>query len=185
MSEQITLSYKEKERKISIPSNYTDLKESFLSAFEEDEKGAFSFSYKDAQKDEIMIEEEDEQFQEKISEILKINSVVYVEKIEDLEDINNNSKNEFTIVTNEMKSGMIFKKPDKDIDVNELNKKLEEYEKENKKLLESNKIIEQEKEEIKKKNKELLMKNYNIQKKDNVIEDKIKNNENIELDNEN
>ena len=44
MSEQIILSYKEKERKISIPSNYTDLKESFLSAFEEDEKGAFSFS---------------------------------------------------------------------------------------------------------------------------------------------
>ena len=182
MSEQIILSYKEKERKISIPSNYTDLKESFLSAFEEDEKGAFSFSYKDAQKDEIMIEEEDELFQEKISEILKINSVVHVEKIEDLEDINNNSKNEFTIVTNEMKSGMIFKKPDKDIDVNELNKKLEEYEKENKKLLESNKIIEQEKEEIKQKNKELLMKNYNIQKKVNVLEDKIKNNENMEFD---
>ena len=44
MSEQIILSYKEKERKIAIPSNYTDLKESFLSAFEEDEKGAFSFS---------------------------------------------------------------------------------------------------------------------------------------------
>ena len=38
MSEQIILSYKEKERKISIPSNYTDLKELFLSAFEEDEK---------------------------------------------------------------------------------------------------------------------------------------------------
>ena len=182
MSEQIILSYKEKERKIAIPSNYTDLKESFLSAFEEDEKDAFSFSYKDAQKDEIMIEEEDELFQEKISEILKINSVVHVEKIEDLEDINNNSKNEFTIVTNEMKSGMIFKKPDKDIDVNELNKKLEEYEKENKKLLESNKIIEQEKEEIKQKNKELLMKNYKIQKKVNVLEDKIKNNENMEFD---
>jgi len=182
MSEQIILSYKEKERKISIPSNYTDLKESFLSAFEEDEKDAFSFSFKDAQKDEIMIEEEDELFQEKISEILKINSVVHVEKIEDLEDLNNNSKNEFTIVTNEMKSGMIFKKPDKDIDVNELNKKLEEYEKENKKLLESNKIIEQEKEEIKQKNKELLMKNYKIQKKVNDLEDKIKNNENMEFD---
>ena len=184
MSEQIILSYKEKERKISIPSNYTDLKESFLSAFEEDEKGTFSFSYKDAQKDEIMIEEEDEQFQEKISEILKINSVVHVEKIEDLEDLNNNSKNEFTIVTNEMKSGMIFKKPDKDIDVNELNKKLEEYEKENKKLLESNKIIEQEKEEIKKKSKELEMRNYKIQKKVKVLEDKIKNQENLEFDSE-
>ena len=81
MSEQIFLSYQENQRKIKIPMNYSELKELFLLAFNEDDKCVFSFKYNDIEGDEIIIEEEDNEFKKKIMEISKINAVVLVEKI--------------------------------------------------------------------------------------------------------
>ena len=64
-------------------------------------------------------------------EISKINAVVLVEKIEDLEDLSINKENESS--NSEMKSAMIFKKIDNDTnneEIKELKGKLEKYEKE-------------------------------------------------------
>ena len=161
MSEQIILSYQENQRKIKIPINYSDLKELFLLAFNEDDKCVFSFKYNDDEGDEIIIEEEDNEFKKKIMEISKINAVVLVEKIEDLEDISINKENESS--NSEMKSAMIFKKNDNDTnndEIKELKEKLEKYEKE--------------KEEILEKSRDLAFKNKDIQKKLNKLQERSK-----------
>ena len=159
MSENITLLYKYHEKEIKIPKNYEELKKSFFLLFKEEQNDSFTFKYKDENKDDIIIEEDDKQFRDTISEIIRINAVISVEKIEDLELINDSSENESG---NEIRSGIIFKKTDNNISVYELNQKLKDYEKENRDLLEKNKILSNEKEKYMKESEQSIQKNKEL-----------------------
>ena len=168
MSDIITLLYKGQEKCIKKPNNYTDFKKSFSKSFNEEENDSYSFKYKNEEGDIINIEDEG-LFGENISNIIKEKATIIVEKEEDLEDINDSNVNE---PGNEMRSVMIFKKTDNDKNINELNKKLKEYEGQIKDLIEKNKQLINEKDKYKKenvqiieKNKELIFKKKEIQKK--------------------
>ena len=63
MSDLITLSYKEKEKKIEVPNSYSDLKKLFISSYGENEKNSYTFKYIDSEEDENIIEENDEEFE--------------------------------------------------------------------------------------------------------------------------
>ena len=138
MSQLITLSFKDQEKKVKTPKDYSELKKLFLSSFEEDEKSSYTFKYKDESDDENYIDEDDDQFEEKISEIIKIQAVIFVEKGEDLEELNDNNENNKDNNNNEnnngMRSAMIFTKineENEEYDVKELNQRIKEIEKKN------------------------------------------------------
>ena len=72
-----TLSYKEKEKKIEVPNSYSDLKKLFISSYGENEKNSYTFKYIDSEDDENIIEENDEEFESKVSYLKKVNAVNY------------------------------------------------------------------------------------------------------------
>ena len=146
MSDLITLSYKEKEKKIEIPKNYLDLKQLFISSFEQKENNSYIFKYIDSQEDEITIEENEEKFNEQISDIKNIKAIINVEMVEYLDEIGE-EKN----MGDEMRSGMIFKKNSKESLL-----QLKDLEKRNKQLEEENKKLKKEKDETRQKNKKLI-----------------------------
>ena len=130
MSDIIRLSYKDQEKNIQAPKTYSELKEAFLSSFKENENNTYSFKYKDENDDDILIEDDEKEFNDRISEIVKIKAILYIEKMEDLDDLNEDNEN--NDYGNAMKSGMIFKKSEKEVNVEELNQRLKEYEKKTK-----------------------------------------------------
>ena len=173
MSDIITLSYKDQEKNIQAPKTYSELKEAFLSSFKENENNTYSFKYKDENDDDVLIEDDEKEFNDRISEIVKIKAILYIEKMEDLDDLNEDNEN--NDYGNAMKSGMIFKKSEKEVNVEELNQRLKEYEKKNKELIEKNRSLLTEKEKYKKEKEETLEKNRDILRKKGEIQKKYEN----------
>ena len=93
--------------------------------------------------------------------------------MEDLDDLNEDNEN--NDYGNAMKSGMIFKKSEKEVNVEELNQRLKEYEKKNKELIEKNRSLLTEKEKYKKEKEETLEKNRDILRKKGEIQKKYEN----------
>jgi len=171
MSDLITLLYKEKEKKIKTPKDYSDLKKLFISSFGEKEKNSYTFNYIDSEEDEIAIEENDEEFESKISYLKKPNTILNVEMIEYLDEINEEEeKNDES-----MRSAMIFKKNSKESSI-----QLKELEKKNKELIEINKKLKKEKEETKQRNKKLIDESKEIKQKIQLYEKE--NNKNIKYE---
>ena len=173
MSDIIRLSYKDQEKNIQVPKTYSELKEAFLSSFKENGNDTYSFKYKDEHDDDFFIEDDEKEFNDRISEIVKIKAILYIEKMEDLDDLNEDNEN--NDYGNAMKSGMIFKKSEKEVNVEELNQRLKEYEKKNKELIEKNRSLLTEKEKYKKEKEETLEKNRDILRKKGEIQKKYEN----------
>ena len=161
MSDKIFLSYKNQKKSASIPKNYSELKQIFFSLFNIDEKESelFSFKYTNSEGDDILIDEDqDKSFEETMSDIKKSDSNIYIEKLEDLEDPdedNNTNNNEA------LRSGMIFK-PNNQKDNEEYEKKIQILEKRNKELIEKNKNLIHQKEKLEKDKKDIIEKNKNL-----------------------
>ena len=161
MSDKIFLSYKNQKKSASISKNYSELKQIFFSLFNIDEKESelFSFKYTNSEGDDILIDEDqDKSFEETMSDIRKSDSNIYVEKLEDLEDPdedNNTNNNEA------LRSGMIFK-PNNQKDNEEYEKKIQILEKRNKELIEKNKNLIYQKEKLAKDKKDIIEKNKNL-----------------------
>ena len=137
MSDKITTTHKEEKKSCSIPQNYSALQKSFISLFNINEKdiNLFSFKYTNLDGDKILIEEDEEKsFEETISNIKESNSNIFVEKMEDLDDIEEENKN----YNNEaLRSGIIFKPSNQNKD-EEYKKQIKEHEIMNKAIVELN-----------------------------------------------
>ena len=182
MSEKITISYNGQKRQIKIPKNYDELKNLFFAAFDEEKnENIFSFNYNDSEGDLRIIEEDDEEnFNERISEIIKLNTILIVEKTEDLK-ISIEIENKKEDNNNDINSAIIFKKKEKNSD--ELNK-LEEFKKKNKELIDKNKKLIDENIKYKKDNDEIIKKNKTLIDKLENIKNNTKNKiDNINIEN--
>ena len=182
MSEKITISYNGQKRQIKIPKNYDELKNLFFAAFDEEKnENIFSFNYNDSEGDLRIIEEDDEEnFNERISEIIKLNTILIVEKTEDLK-ISIEIENKKEDNNNDINSAIIFKKKEKNSD--EFNK-LEEFKKKNKELIDKNKKLIDENIKYKKDNDEIIKKNKTLIDKLENIKNNTKNKiDNINIEN--
>ena len=170
MSDKIIILYKEEKKSCSIPKNYLELQKSFISLFNINEKdiNLFSFKYTNLDGDEILIEEDEEKsFEETISNIKESNSNIFVKKMEDLDDIEEENKN----YNNEaLRSGIIFKPSNQNKD-EEYKKQIKELEIMNKEIVELNKKLIREKGKLEKEKKEIINSNNKLIKS----REKIKN----------
>ena len=135
MSKKIKFLYKGKAYETKFPSTFSELLSSFLSLYNEDKSSSFTFKFKDSNGDEINLDEDDESFNVNILSLKKCNTIVYVEKIENLSEIN--ESNDSTNNNEAMRSTMKFDKMDNKIilENEELKKQVEELKNKNKELL--------------------------------------------------
>ena len=202
MSEYVTLSYNSKTIQITTPANYSDLKKTFLTEFNIKEETECTFKYMNAEDDEILIQKDENynEFGDKIDEIKKLNAVIVVELIENLDDIKESNIKQDIKKSDEMRSGVIFIKPKPKENIepskeDDMEKKINELMDENKKLNESNKeIVELNKKLIQQRNKykeiseqsDIYIKKLKEKNKQEINEikiqySKIENSENIEI----
>ena len=160
MSEYITLSYNDIKKQITMPSNYTELKNSFFSEFNIKEVEC-TFKYNDEIDDiELREEESDSEFLDKIEKAKKLNAVIIAEITQNLDDMNDNDGEKNLTISTELRSGIVFKQNDNSEGkqkMEEMEQKIQELNTENKKLLklkietqERNKKLVEEKNKFKK-----------------------------------
>ena len=152
MSEFITISYNGKRKEIEIPSDSSELKNSFLSAFNLPETEC-TFKYKNEDDDMINLgdEETDSEFIEKITDIKKIKAIIIAELSQPLDEISDNDSKLKLSIGSEMRSGLVFK-PNGTSE----QQKMEELENTIKKLKEENMKLTKYKNETQEKNKKLI-----------------------------
>ena len=161
MSKKIKFLYKGKAYETKFPSTFSELLSSFLSLYNEDKSSSFTFKFKDSNGDEINLDEDDESFNVNILSLKKCNTIVYVEKIENLSEIN--ESNDSTNNNEAMRSTMKFDKMDNKIilENEELKKQVEELKNKNKELLKEKQDFKKIEDSYRQKNLELIKKNQN------------------------
>ena len=164
----LKLIYKEQEKIIDTPKNYSELKEKFLFNFNEKEISLFSFSYKDNEDKMIKLEDKEE------GEILNFNDLkeltVYVTKRENDSEQNSNN-NPIINNTNENITEEANKNINEDMQIEDENKdEIKEQ---------SYKIKEEEMEELEKMNKRIKDLEKELLEKDNSINQEKKKKEEI------
>ena len=152
MSKFVTISYNGKSKDIGIPSDSSELRNSFFSAFNLPETEC-TFKYKNEDGDMINLgdEETDSEFIDKINEIKKINAIIIAELIQPLDEISDNDSKLKLTASSEMRSGIVFK-PSETAE----KQKIEELENQIKKLTEDKRKLERDKKQTLEKNKKLI-----------------------------
>ena len=107
MSKNIILSYKEEEKIINnIPDNYIDLKDYFLSLYDENNDEIYLFGFlRSGDNNKIVIGTKDDLFKKSINEIVQNNYKIYIKDVREIkgEDKWKESVNEVKENSNEMK----------------------------------------------------------------------------------
>ena len=160
MSKKLKFLYKGKTYETKFPSTFSELLSSFISSYNEDKNNSFTFKFKDSNGDEINLDEDDS-FSANILSLKKCNSVVYVDKIENLCEIS--ESNDSSNNNEAMRSTMKFDKMDNKIilENEELKKQVEELKNKNKELLKEKQDFKKNEEFYKQRNLELIIKNKN------------------------
>ena len=162
MSEYITLSYNEIRKQITMPSDYSELKNAFISEYNiKDKEVECTFKFKDEIEDDIeLVEgENNSEFLENLEKAQKLNAIIIVEITQDLEEISNTD----SIIqqdNKELRTGKIFRQNEN----SEGKQKIEEMEEKIKKLTEEKNSFKKKYNETLMKNKELLDKNSKNEK---------------------
>ena len=107
MSKNIILSYKEEEKIINnIPDNYIDLKDYFLSLYDENNDEIYLFGFlRSGESNKIVIGTKDDLFKKSINEIVQNNYKIYIKDVREIKEEDKWRENVIEVKenTNEMK----------------------------------------------------------------------------------